>query len=365
MRKRLILNDIRKNRLFTAATVAFMTVSAMLFALTVLLSVSLLSSIQTLMEQAETPDFLQMHAGTVKEEEISAFAEAHPEVEDWQVMPFLNLENSKISLGEHSLADSTQDNGLSVQGQSFDYLVDLTNELPKVWPGEVFAPICYRAQYELAPGDVMQIGNRKFTIAGFIRDSQMNSMMASSKRFLVNEADYESMQKEGTEEYLIEFRLHEGTDTGVFENAYKEAGLPDNGPAVTKPLIRMMNALSDGMMILVILLVSVVADPNGKGTKGNGNAPGDRHGKGSDPWTLVCKVCGVFRGGSIDWSSSDRSGTKAADRTDAGIVWRRGDRWLDHIRSGTRGAAGRGDPASCDTAYFKKNGKTAGAFLSV
>lgn len=98
MRKRLILNDIRKNRLFTAATVAFMTVSAMLFALTVLLSVSLLSSIQTLMEQAETPDFLQMHAGTVKEEEISAFAEAHPEVEEWQVMPFLNLENSKISL---------------------------------------------------------------------------------------------------------------------------------------------------------------------------------------------------------------------------------------------------------------------------
>ena len=76
MRKRLILNDIRKNRLFTAATVAFMTVSAMLFALTVLLSVSLLSSIQTLMEQAETPDFLQMHAGTVKEEEISAFAVA-------------------------------------------------------------------------------------------------------------------------------------------------------------------------------------------------------------------------------------------------------------------------------------------------
>ena len=259
MRKRLILNDIRKNRLFTAATVAFMTVSAMLFALTVLLSVSLLSSIQTLMEQAETPDFLQMHAGTVKEEEISAFAEAHPEVEDWQAMPFLNLENSKISLGEHSLADSTQDNGLSVQGRSFDYLVGLTNELPKVWPGEVFVPICYRAQYELAPGDIMQIGNRKFTIAGFIRDSQMNSMMASSKRFLVNEADYESMRETGTEEYLIEFRFEEGTDTGEFEHAYKEAGLPDNGPAVTKPLIRMMNALSDGMMIFVILLVSVVA----------------------------------------------------------------------------------------------------------
>lgn len=259
MRKRLILNDIRKNRLFTAATVAFMTVSAMLFALTAVLSISLLSSIQTLMEQAKTPDFLQMHAGTVKEEEISAFAEVHPEVEDWQVMPFLNLENSKISLREHSLADSTQDNGLSMQGQTFDYLVDLTNELPEVHSGEVFVPICYKAQYELSEGDTMQIGNRKFTIAGFIRDSQMNSMMASSKRFLVNETDYESMRETGTEEYLIEFRFEEGTDTGEFEHAYKEAGLPDNGPAVTKPLIRMMNALSDGVMIFVILLVSVVA----------------------------------------------------------------------------------------------------------
>ena len=258
MRKRLILNDIRKNRLFTAATVAFMTVSAMLFALTVLLSVSLLSSIQTLMEQAETPDFLQMHAGTVKEEEINAFAEAHPEVEDWQVMPFLNLENSKISLGEYSLADSTQDNGLSVQGRSFDYLVDLTNELPQIQPGEVFVPICYRAQYELAPGDTMQIGNRKFTIAGFIRDSQMNSMMASSKRFLVSESDYRRLQPAGQEEYLIEFLLRAEADKGRVASAYAQAGLPANGPAITRPLIRMMNAISDGMTVLVVFIMSVV-----------------------------------------------------------------------------------------------------------
>lgn len=34
---------------------------------------------------------------------------------------------------------------------------------------------------------------------------------------------------------------------------------PANGPAITAPLIRMMNALSDGMMILVIFLVSIAA----------------------------------------------------------------------------------------------------------
>ena len=35
------------------------------------------------------------------------------------------------------------------------------------------------------------------------------------------------------------------------------AGLYANGPAITKPLIRMMNALSDGIMILVIFLVGI------------------------------------------------------------------------------------------------------------
>ena len=59
-------------------------------------------------------------------------------------------------------------------------------------------------------GDIMEIGTRKLTIAGFIRDSQMNSMMSSSKRFLVNETDYESIKGQGEEGYLIEFMLEEG-----------------------------------------------------------------------------------------------------------------------------------------------------------
>ena len=104
----------------------------------------------------------------------------------------------------------------------------------------------------------MQIGLQELGVAGFLEDSQMNSMMASSKRFLVNQADYERMRPLGHEEYLIEFKLREGSDTNAFSTAYEDAGLPGNGPTITYPLIKMMNALSDGMMILVILLVSAV-----------------------------------------------------------------------------------------------------------
>lgn len=86
----------------------------------------------------------------------------------------------------------------------------------------------------------------------------MNSMMASSKRFLVCESDYQRLCRAGSEEYLIEFRLVQGSDTGAFATAYADAGLPMNGPAITAGLIRMMNALSDGVMILLILLVSLL-----------------------------------------------------------------------------------------------------------
>ncbi len=44
----------------------------------------------------------------------------------------------------------------------------------------------------------------------------------------------------------------------VFQTAYTASGLPANGPTITRPLVRMMNALSDGTMIFVIFLMSII-----------------------------------------------------------------------------------------------------------
>lgn len=273
MLKRLIGNDIRQNKLMSWGTLLFMAVSAMLLALTVLLFSSLTGAINGLMDKAEVPDYMQMHGGTVDEREIARFAESYAMassgdsagsweekrgIREWQICGFLNLDNSRVRLGGQSLADSTQDNGLCVQGERFDYLLDMENKRPEVFPGEVYVPVCYRDRYQLKVGDSMEIGSQGLTIAGFLRDAQMNSMMASSKRFLVNQADYERLRKEGEEEYLIEFLLCEGGDVGSLSAAYAEAGLPANGPAITRPLIRMINTLSDGTVIFVLLLLSFV-----------------------------------------------------------------------------------------------------------
>lgn len=258
MLKKLIWNDVRQNKLLSAATVFFMAVSAAMLALTALLFSSLLGSVGALMEQAQVPDLLQMHTGELNEADISQFAGEHQEIDRWQICRLLNLDNSQVSLGGHSLLDSTQDNGLCVQSERFDFLLDMDNRHPKVLPGQVYVPVCCRARYELSTEDTMRIGSEELTIAGFLRDAQMNSMMASSKRFLVSEWDYERLKPYGEEEYLIEFLLKDGADANDLSTAYTDQGLPANGPAITKPLIRMMNALSDGTTIIVIFLAAVV-----------------------------------------------------------------------------------------------------------
>ena len=258
MYRRMIINDLKKNRLVSAAVCIFMAISACFIGLTVLLFASLLGSVDKLMTEAKTCDFLQMHSGDMDQEELKAFAKTREDVEDMLVSSFLNMDNSIISLNGRLLTDSTQDNGFCVQNKNFDYMLGMDNEILKPEEGTVYVPVCYKNEYDLEKGQIMKVCDIEFVIGGFLRDSQMNSMMASSKRFLVNPADYMRLEQYGSTEYLIEFLIKDGYDINAFSTAYGDAGLPCNGPKITAPLIRMMNALSDGVMILVILLVSVV-----------------------------------------------------------------------------------------------------------
>ena len=242
MLKKLIWNDVKQNKLMSTATVFFMAISAALLTLTVLLSGNLLGAINTLMDSAGVPDFIQMHTGAVEEAEFTRFAESCAEVQDWQICRFLNLDNSNVALDGQSLIDSTQDNGLCVQGERFDFLLGMDGACPQILPGEVYVPICYRDRYGLAAGSTMTIGGQTLTVVGFIRDAQMNSMMASSKRFLVSAADYALLRGQGEEEYLIEFLLRDGADMNIFQTAYTASSLPANGPTITRPLVRMMSS---------------------------------------------------------------------------------------------------------------------------
>ena len=254
----ILRNDIRAGKVITLVTLLFVAAAAMLVSLAATLAVHLTGSIDTLMTKARTPHYLQMHAGDVDLARLASFAEQHPNVDDYQVLEFLNMDGSRITMGDHSLADSIQDNGFVIQSDKFDYLLDLDGEVIHPAVGELYVPISHMKDKTATIGDRAIISGKTLTVAGFLRDSQMNATLSTSKRFLVHEQDYAAIRSAGNIEYLIEFRLKELSALREFESAYAAASLETNGPAITYPLFKIINAISDGMMIAVILLVSAL-----------------------------------------------------------------------------------------------------------
>lgn len=239
MKIRVIWRYIKNNKTAAVITLLFITAAALLLSLAACLAVNLSGAIDRLMQKAETPHFMQMHTGDPMEEDLDRFAAENANVEAYQISGFLNIDNSRISIGGHSLNGSLQDNGFCIQNEGFDYLLGLEDERVQPQDGEIYVPVCYFRDGTAKEGDAAVVGGKKFRVAGFVRDSQMNAMLASSKRFVVSRADFYRLQSLGSMEYLIEFRLYDTTAIGAFEAAYAAAGLPDRGPTLTWPLFRM------------------------------------------------------------------------------------------------------------------------------
>ena len=255
---RIIRNDLNNGKFIYFIITLFVAAAAMLVSLAAILVMNLTGSIDTLMTNAETPHFMQMHSGTINTERLEDFAERNDNVEKFQIIEFLNIDGAQIVIGNNSLAGTVQDNGFSTQSGSFDYLLDLNGNVIDVSNGELYVPICYMKDKTAKIGDRATICGKEFTVAGFLRDSQMNSTLSSSKRFLVSDNDLTEIKSLASVEYLIEFRLKDLSGLSAFETAYTSAGLEANGPTITYPLFKTINAISDGMMIGLILLLSLL-----------------------------------------------------------------------------------------------------------
>lgn len=258
MHYRLICNDVLKSKAITFTTMLFVAAAAMLVALAATLAVNLMGAIDTLMAQAKTPHFMQMHSGKLDLAQLTAFAQQQENVADFQVVEFLNLDGAQFAFENGTLAGSVQDNGFTVQSERFDFLLDLNGNVINVSDGEIYVPVSYAQDGTARVGEKVAVFGKQFTIAGVLRDSQMNSLLSSSKRFLVSPNDFAAVKPFGSPEYLIEFRLKDLSALGAFETAYTAAGLNANGPTLTYALFKTINAISDGMLVAVILLVSAL-----------------------------------------------------------------------------------------------------------
>lgn len=263
-------NALRRNPATTVILAVFVALSAMLASSAGALAVTVSGASESLMQQARTPHFLQMHAGTVDEQRMSDFAAENALVEDYAVVPILNIDGAAIRVTgddtDTTLAAGLQDNSFVTQNRSFDLLLDTDGQVIDPAPGTVWLPLFYQLQLGLQVGQTLTVTGpaspQVFSIAGFLRDSQMNSSYASSKRLLVGPEDLATLTtavgEAGNIEHLIQFRLTGPDAVAAFEIDYRAAGLEANGPTVTWSLFALVNSLSEGILAAIVGLVTLL-----------------------------------------------------------------------------------------------------------
>lgn len=262
MIRRLIGSSLKKSRLVSAFMAGFLVLSAALLSSALILTLGVFGTVDSFMESARTPHFMQMHLGPLDQQRMQAFVDGRDDVVAWEAIEFLNVENSQLLFDGQTLETELQQNGFVTQPDQMDFLLSPEGEMIQPRAGEIYVPYFYEQKYDLDRGDQVTVatgdGVMEFTVAGAFRDSQMNSTLASSKRLLLSDADYaELLRREGTDpEYLISFRLDSPADAASFEADYFAADLESNGPSLTWSLFRLINSINDGITVMLFTMMS-------------------------------------------------------------------------------------------------------------
>ncbi|MEH7252094.1 ABC transporter permease [Neobacillus niacini] len=260
---KIIKNDFRRNKIVTMTVFVFITMSVILAASAINNIANLIQGISDFQESAVPAEITVMHAGEYDQAEIDQFTEQHRDhIAMQETMVLQNIDGSNIHFGQNqTMAGTIQDISFVVQNKKFDFILDLDNKKLDIKEGFVAVPIYFMEEHDLKIGDTLTVKSggdeKEFVISDYARDFEMNSSLTSSKRFVINQNDYDEMQT-GELEYLMEFKLHENGDSAAVQTAYIEAGLPANGPIIEGKIFMMFNALSDMAVAIVIILISIM-----------------------------------------------------------------------------------------------------------
>ena len=101
---------------------------------------------------------------------------------------------------------------------------------------------------------------RELVVAGFVRDSTMNTALAGSKRLAVHPDDLAGIAaRTGTWEQLISFWVEDPSrDLAALRTDYQQAGLPSAGPMVDRSAFALFTVLAEGIVASIVLLGAVL-----------------------------------------------------------------------------------------------------------
>ncbi|PDZ04335.1 ABC transporter permease [Bacillus cereus] len=265
MIRRMLQRDFSQNKMIITILFMFILLSSLLMASASSNVINLLNSIDQLFKVSNAPHFVQMHAGEINQKSIDSFVAKTPVVKEQQTAEMIQIGGSNIFIKKKNEAEhnSVMDISFVKQNSNFDFLLDLNNEVINVRKGGIGVPIYYMQKYKLRIGDkiwVVKNNNElELTISSFVRDVQMNPSIVSSKRFVINDEDFERIKGNfGESEYLIEFQLTDVNKINEFETLYQSSNLPQKGPSITYSLFKTLNSLTDGIIAAVLIIISAL-----------------------------------------------------------------------------------------------------------
>ena len=266
---KLLINDFRKRAWKNIVLFVFMCLSVTIAASVVLMLSQLFSSITSMYETAKPPHFLQMHMGTVNQADIDEFNESFPGVTYWQTTAMIDLYGEDITVsGEdkyYTLSDCRLDISFVKQNKEYDVFLDEKRAPLNLSAGEIGVPMIMLDQYDISLGDKIIISAdgivKQFTVAAYVCDGMMNSTICSSTRFLISDADFDSLLGNiGETEYLIETYFTDSSLATSYQTAYEQSDkeLPKNGQAITYTIIFLLSALTDILTAMVFVLTGIM-----------------------------------------------------------------------------------------------------------
>lgn len=266
MNLNMLKNDFKRNRAGNVALLSFMALAAGLVVAATIVVTQLITSIMGMYETAKPPHFLQMHKGEINQEVIDDFNSSYEGVTAWQNVAMIDIYGDDLEVyGDDTfkLSDCRLDISLVKQNKKYDLLLDDDRNRINVSKGEIGIPVILLDTYNINLGDTIRLTSKgitkEFKATAYVHDAQMNSTLCSSTRLLISDEDFDELfGTAGEKEYLIEVYFKDSSMASDYQTAYENAGLPQNGQAVTYTIIFLLSALTDIMMAMVLILVSVL-----------------------------------------------------------------------------------------------------------
>ena len=259
----MVKRDMRQNPVVTTVLGVFLLLSMLLMATGFRTMGTMFSSLTGLNKAALPPEYLQMHKGEIDEAKADEFARSVEGIEAYELVRMLNISNANIWYEGESFEAFNMDNGLVIQNEKLDFLLDEENQIASVNPGEIGIPVYYAEEKGIQTGEKITLRindyEKTFIVAHIIKDAQMNVALSGSKRLLVHKEDLDDVSRHmGEWEYIFEYLLTQDGSAKELKTAYMEAGMPSNGVAITSGLLTLINSISYGVTAVLVMFLSLL-----------------------------------------------------------------------------------------------------------